>query len=388
MSNAAFVAPAKRSRRPVRRALSALLILATLGLAGFVLDEAQTSRQQADWLSERARQLNYQMQPGPSPAIRFAGNGPYDQRLGYHQLPQLIDRLQGQGFAVTAQARMSPALLALRDEGYFATYREKAQAGLNVRDCRGEPLFEASYPERTYARFDALPPLLVHSLLFIENRDLLDPPATRNPAIEWDRFGKVVFDQLLHRVDESHGAAGGSTLATQIEKYRHSPQGRTESARDKLRQMASASLRAYLDGHDTMARRRQIVLDYLNTVPLSAQSGFGEVNGLGDGLWAWYGRDFAEMNRLLATPIAEAQPGEPRRRALAFKQALLPMQALAFKQALSLMVAQRRPSYYLGGEGERTLRELTNSHLRLLAEAGVITPALRDAALPLPLRLL
>ena len=47
-------------------------------------------------------------------------------------------------------------------------------------------------------------------------------------------------------------------------------------------------------------RRREIVLSYLNTVPLSAKPGFGEVNGLGDGLWAWYGRDFDEVNRLLA----------------------------------------------------------------------------------------
>lgn len=382
MSNAKVVAPWKRT---VRRTLTALLLLATLCLAGLVADEVQTSRHQSDWLSERTSRLSFQVEPGPSNAIRFAGNGPYDQRLGYHQLPQLVERLQSQGFEVTAQARMSPAMLKMRDEGLFSTYREKTQAGLNVRDCRGEALFEASYPERAYPGFGNAPLLLVKSLLYIENRDLLDPPATRNPAVEWDRLGKAVFDQLVRRVDESHNAAGGSTLATQIEKYRHSPQGRTDSARDKLRQMASASLRAYLDGQDTTARRRQIVLDYLNTVPLSAQNGFGEVNGLGDGLWAWYGRDFHEVNRLLAAPIVEPEPGEPPRTALAFKQALLPQQALAFKQALSLMVAQRRPSHYLGGDGEKRLQELTNSHLRLLAEASVITPALRDAALPLVL---
>ena len=39
---------------------------------------------------------------------------------------------------------------------------------------------------------------------------------------------------------KTDGAAGGSTLATQLEKYRHSPEGRTQSARDKLQQMASA----------------------------------------------------------------------------------------------------------------------------------------------------
>ena len=85
---------------------------------------------------------------------------------------------------------------------------------------------------------------------------------------------------------------GGSTLATQIEKYRHAPAGRTEDVAAKLRQMVSASLRAYRDGPDTSAARRQIVVDYLNSTPLSARAGFGEVNGLGDGLWAWFGTDF------------------------------------------------------------------------------------------------
>ena len=93
--------------------------------------------------------------------------------------------------------------------------------------------------------------------------------------------------------------AGGSTLATQIEKYRHSPEGRTGSTTDKLIQMASATLRAYQDGEDTTGSRRQIVLDYLNTVPLSAKPGYGEVNGIGDGLWVWYGRDFEQVSKLL-----------------------------------------------------------------------------------------
>ena len=362
-------------RRFGRWIIAVLLIVVALGIAHVVVDEIQSSRRQAAWLSERARSLTFQVQPGPSPAIRFPGTGPFDQRLGYHQLPELVEHLHRQGYAVTSQARMSPELLELSDQGLFATYHEKTQAGLELRDCRGEPLFAARYPERVYARFETLPPLLVAALLFIENRELLDPHPMRNPAVEWDRFGKAVVDQLLHRVDDSHAAAGGSTLATQIEKYRHSPEGRTETAKDKLRQMASASLRGYLDGEDTLARRRQIVLDYLNTVPLSAQAGFGEVNGLGDGLWVWYGRDFAEVNRLLATPSADGGPAQP------------PHTALAFKQALSLMVAQRRPSHYLAEEEAPVLRELTDSYLRVMADAGVITPALRDAALPLSLKL-
>jgi membrane peptidoglycan carboxypeptidase len=384
LSIAELVVPWKRFGRWT---VAVLLVAAALGIGHIVVDEIQSSRRQAAWLGSLARSLTFQVQAGPSAAIRFPGIGPFDQRLGYHALPERIEHLQRQGFEVTAQARMSPKMLELHDEGLFATYHEKTQAGLELRDCRDESLFAARHPERVYERFEAIPPLLVASLLFIENRELLDSQPMRNPAVEWRRFGKAMVDQLLRRVDESYATVGGSTLATQIEKYRHSPEGRTETAKDKLRQMASASLRSYLDGENTLARRREIVLDYLNTVPLSAQAGFGDVNGLGDGLWAWYGREFAEVNRLLAAPMAEIDPHRPRRSALAFKQALVPRQALAFKQALSLMVAQRRPSRYLTEEEKPVLRELTDSYLRVMADAGIITPALRDAALPLSLTL-
>jgi membrane peptidoglycan carboxypeptidase len=62
-----------------------------------------------------------------------------------------------------------------------------------------------------------------------------------------------------------------------------------------------------------------------------------------------------------------------------------PEAVLVYKEALSLMIAQRRPAYYLGA-GEADLEILTNSHLRVLAQAGVITPQLRDAALAAKLK--
>jgi membrane peptidoglycan carboxypeptidase len=359
-----------------------------LALAALSVDEVRSSRWQAQHLAALGREMHFAVAPGPSEAIRFPGPGPYDERLGYRQLPALVERLKQQGFAVSAQARMSPRMIELADEGLFPPYREKSQAGLDLEDCRARSLYRALHPERVYDRFESVPPLLVQSLLFIENRELLDAEyGTRNPAVEWDRFGRAVFDQALRHVDPGRATPGGSTLATQIEKYRHSPEGRTDSGREKLRQMASASVRAYLDGEDTLPRRRQIVLDYLNTVPLSAKAGYGEVNGLGDGLWVWYGRDFDAVNRLLAGGITETEyDPRPQRRALAFRQGWLSEQARAYKQALSLMIAQRRPSYYLAEGGEAALAELTDSHLRVMADAGVIPYALRDAALPLALK--
>jgi membrane peptidoglycan carboxypeptidase len=371
--------------------LCAGLLVAAATTLYLVAREAQSARLQASVLSELARGLRFTVGAGRSDAIRFPGPGPYDQRRGYTQLPAFIERLTARDYVITAQARMSPRMLAFDQHGVFSTYRESNQAGLVLLDCRGEPLHAERFPQRVYERFDAIPPLLVDALLFIEDRELLEPGSPRrNPAVEWDRLAHAVLGRARRTFDPGHPAPGGSTLATQIEKYRHSPHGRTDALSDKLRQMASASLRAYLDGEDTLARRRQIVVDYLDTVPLSAQSGSGEVNGLGDAMWAWYGRDFDETNRLLShaggEPLWLPVSLQPRT-VLALRPATLQQQAVAFKQALSLLVAQRRPSHYLVA-GHADLAALTDIHLRLLANAGVISAALRDAALPVRLRLL
>ncbi len=375
----------------IRKLLIASITIAILASAVYwVADELQTSRLQAMFYTRLARGLGFEVAAGPTGDIRFPGAGPYDKRLGYQQLPGFIERLTQQGFAVSAQARMSPRLLELSGHGIFPTYPEKDQAGLELLDCRRQPLFKARVPRRVYQNFEAVPPLLVDALLFIENRGLLDARyPMRNPAVDWDRLSKAAFDRAWRQLDPGHASPGGSTLATQMEKFRHSPGGYTESVGEKLRQMTSAAFRAYADGEETLPRRRQIVLSYLNTVPLAAQIGFGEVNGLGDGLWAWYGRDFADLNELLTTidPDREAAiPLAGRRRAFAFKEALIFQQAQAYKQALSLMIAQRRPAHYLAN-GAPGLAALTDSYLRVMADAGVISPLLRDAALPMPLRL-
>ena len=354
--------PPKRRGR-VKQALVLLLLVLLALLAWWVVHETRTSSMQAHFFAGLAKKVSYKVEPGPSNAIRFPSDSPYDERLGYANLPAYLAKLKQHDYEIVAQARLSPKALELADMGLFATYREKTKVGLAIYDDKQQPLFSARFPERVYDGFDNAPLLLVNSLLFIENRELLDSTyPKRNPAVEWDRFSKAVFDKSLHVVTGADKrSSGGSTLATQIEKYRHSPDGRTSSLGDKMRQMVSATLRAYQGGEDTSAVRRQIVIDYINTVPLSAKLGYGEVNGIGDGMWVWYGRDFADLNGALKGRVDT------------------PEAALAYKQALSLFIAQRRPAHYLGA-GANDLEELTNVHLRVLAQAGVITPQLRDLA--------
>ncbi|HEY5598123.1 MAG TPA: transglycosylase domain-containing protein, partial [Kiloniellales bacterium] len=358
-----------------------------------LLYELKTSTLQADIFSFFAGNLTFELADGPNPAARYPSQGPYDMRLGYDRLGETVRKLRERSYAVTAQARLSPELDRLVTRGGFAVFREKTRGGLTLLDRDRQILFEARYPTRAYGSFAEIPPVLVGTLLFIEDRDLLSPRPLRNPAIDWSRV-PVVANALFRRLfDDQADVPGGSTLATQIEKYRHSPGGQTQGVGEKLRQMQAATQRAYLDGPDTMARRRQIVVDYLNSTPLSARPGFGEVNGLGDGLEAWYGVDFQAANRLLRqipvrpTPLdgllylTAGLAGDTAGAAPAPNPAA---QARTYKQALSLLLAQRRPSEYLLSERD-ALRRLSDSHLRVLAAAGIISPALRDAALPLPL---
>ena len=367
-------APPGRRLRPWRvLGVAVFVALLVASVAGGLLlrHEAATSRLQARELARYAARLDYALVAGPSAAIRFPAHGPFDRRLGYTELARFSERLQARGFALTEQVRFDDALLAHVERGLFPPYTEKTRAGLDVFDCRGEPLYGFRYPWRGYARFDEVPAIVAQALLFIENRDLLDESRPMlNPAVDWVRFARAALGQLGRMVNMDLDAPGGSTLATQIEKYRHSPGGVTVDAREKLRQMVSASVRAYRDGEQTLPVRRRLVLDYLNTVPLSAAPGHGEVNGLGDGLWVWFGADFERVNAVLAAPEGE---GEAR-----------VAQGRALRQVVALMIAHRRPSWYLAG-GREELARTTDAYLRLFAEAGLIGDGLRDAALAQPL---
>ncbi|MDE4920943.1 MULTISPECIES: transglycosylase domain-containing protein [Cupriavidus] len=335
-------------------------------VVSLVANEVRTSQWQARYMSRLGQSLTYSIEPGPSDSIRYPHSGPYDERLGYERLGEFGERLLKQGYVTSSQARMSPDMVRLMDNGIFPPYREKNQAGLLVRDCNALTLAFARYPQRQYDNFESIPKVLISSLLYVENQNLLNPEyPMMNPALDWRRLSRAVLDQGIKFADRHHDTPGGSTLATQIEKYRHSPKGKTQSVSEKFRQMASASLRAYHDGPDTQRVRENVVLDYLNTVPLSARVGHGEINGIGDALYVWYGEDFSEFNAALQ----QMNPRDPT-----------PREAQAYKRALSLIISQRRPSYHLRRD-DTNLDALTGSYLRLLAANNVITPELRDAAL-------
>ena len=370
------------------------ILLLTLGLVGLVAWELVSSALEAKYLAKTAQKMTWQVRPGPSDRIRYPGKGPYDVRLGYSKLPDYLARLDKAGWQIDHQARISLQMARAGDLGLFLPYHEKDQAGFSLLDSDGKQLYRAQYPTQGYARFEDIPKVLVDALLHIENRELLTEQfPTRNPAVEWDRLAQALLEKGISLIDTNRNVPGGSTLPTQIEKYRHSPEGLTSSMSEKLRQMGTASLRAYLDGANTLPMRRKTVMAYLNTVPLSAAPRFGEVNGIGDGLWAWYGLDFAEINQILKQPDGLKGTGSAQRpagRKGAGASAKKPSAAdiayaSALKHALSLIVAERRPSYYLAAN-RKALDALTDDHLDLLANANLISREMAAQAKQVRLR--
>src|SRR5487761_125584 len=283
-----------RWRRILLRAVRAvrwLALLAVLGLLGWgVVTEARTSYLQSRVFTWFDHHIKYWVAPGPSHTIRFPQPGPYDVRLGYAALPAITQSLEAHQFQIVRQARWSPWLDWFVAKGGYTLYDQKTRAGLQLFDRRGVPLFAASYPRRVYARFDEIPPVVANSLTFIEDRYLLDPhDPLRDPAGEWNRFMLAAAGRIAGVINRHWRRGGASTLATQLVKFRDSPGGRTESIGEKLRQMLTAAADAYRQGPNTIAARRRILRVYLDSTPLASRPGYGEIIGLPEALWVWYG---------------------------------------------------------------------------------------------------
>jgi membrane peptidoglycan carboxypeptidase len=316
--------------------------------------EVRTSALQSWLFSRWAARLTYHVGPGPSPRITFPEAGPFDQRLGYTRIPAFTRRLEQRGYRVAAQVRFSDAADRLAHWGILPPYQEPVLPGLVIRDAAGEALYDSRLGHVSFRDNGEFPPLLTRTLLFIENRRLQEPSDPReNPVVDWPRLAKAGALYTGRKLGLPFPAEGGSTLATQVEKFQHSQSGRTSSPAEKFRQMMSASLKVYQDGADTRVERAQILLQYLNTMPLAAAPGWGEVNGLGDGLVAWFGARPAEVLYTLASPT------------------LSPEGVRAYKQVLTLFCAVRAPTYYLV-QNRTALEARVQSYATLLQRTGVI----------------
>ena len=95
-------------REGLRRAVLLIVSLAVVSSLGVA--ELRTSFLQAQLFSHFTRLMWSPMYRGPSPYPAVAPGGPYDERLGYDDLGQMIQRLRDSGYRIEGQARPSDRL--------------------------------------------------------------------------------------------------------------------------------------------------------------------------------------------------------------------------------------------------------------------------------------
>ena len=331
--------------------------LILLLIASPFIYEIKTSAFSSWILSNYAQKLSYRVEPGPSPNIVFPKHGPFDIRAGYALIPEFERRLRRNGYRITEQARFSRELQRAAKWGILPPYPEPTSTKLMMLGSDGQPLFHAPVDESFFTSFEEIPSLAIKGLLLIENRELEEPADNRtNPVVDWERLAKAVLLYAGNKLGLPLSVEGGSTLATQMEKFKHSDDGRTDSVLAKLRQMTDASLKVYQNGMDTREDRRQILLNYLNSIPLSATPAYGEIHGIGNGLNAWFGLSLQAVQKSLT------QPGDS------------PEKARIFKHVLALLCSVRAPSYYLL-QNHSALESRVDFYARYLAKVQVISPA-------------
>ncbi|MBN9126026.1 MAG: glycosyl transferase family 51, partial [Nitrosospira sp.] len=141
-----------------------ILLLAVAGIVIFLIYlEMGTSAYQAHYLAKLAEDLRCEVEKGaadPAEAALLTQAGPYDIRMGYSRLPEMLRNLTKHGFQISAQARLSPSMRELAAEGLFIPYREKTQAGLQVAGDRGKLLYRTVFPTRIYENFAAIPKIV------------------------------------------------------------------------------------------------------------------------------------------------------------------------------------------------------------------------------------
>lgn len=156
---------------------------------------------------------------------------------------------------------------------------------------------------------------------------------------------------------------GGSILVIQIEKYCYFVEGCIGSIGDKLWQMFLVSVCSYCEGLVNFVVCQDIVFIYFNLVLLLVVLGYGEVIGLVDGLWVWYGVDYWQVGEVFDGKVGFV------------------VQGLVLCQVLVLMIVYCWFFFYLVLCGCDELDWMIDSYLWVLIQVGVIEVLLCDVVL-------
>lgn len=151
-----------------------LLVVLGLCTAWFVDFEVRQAYWQTRLIVPYAQSLTYEVVDHKASLVLYPQEGPFDQRLGYVRLPQFLSSLQKQGMVIDRQAEFSDPLGRYVLKGFNPPYIEKHQ-GAAVKGLPSDGFYQYTYPERIYPSLDDVPTSVLNSLLYIEDRELMQP---------------------------------------------------------------------------------------------------------------------------------------------------------------------------------------------------------------------
>ena len=290
---------------------------------------------------------------GRAPASPSPG-GPFDTQRGYPRLGDFRRRLESAGYTVAEQARQSAGMVRFIRWGVTPPYREPAVAGLVIRDFRGESIYDGRPGDALFPSFEEVPPLIVSTLLFLENRELTNPTGPgSNPAIDWGRLERPADSTSPAGSDcpcDPKAAARWPSSSRSIVTRRAAAPLRPRQAAPAHRgEPARVSRRA-----DSTASRQEIVLDYL------------QHHAAGRRAWIRRGaRPRKRASRVVRSSILTAW------RARSASPGSGPAKAAAYKLRAGSPLRRPRP-HPLPGGGSALLDKKITAYGDLLLKAGVI----------------
>ncbi len=278
------VAQRARRRRRVARWLIAGVVL--VAVTAVLVVEARTSRLQARLFASFDTGLGFEVEPKPNPAMSFPDNSPYDTRLEVRgACPSSSAGSTRAAFGSTA--RRAPHRGSRRSwpaASFPSTARRHRPASASWTARGASSLGPLSRSDLRELRGKS--PAVVSALLFIEDRQLLDESRPYlNPAINWGTARARRRRGRPRAVRQRRpGDRGEARWPRRSRSFGTRPKGarpRRGKSFARCCRQACARIEA---ARETLAARRLIVVDYLNSVPLAAAPDHGEVHGLDDGL--------------------------------------------------------------------------------------------------------
>ena len=264
---------------------------------------------------------------------------------------------------------MSEATARLAGLGIAPPYREKASGGLVVRGASGAVMFDARPEKLLFERYEDVPSLVVESLLFIEDRELLGTGSPRhNPAFDWERLSRA---WLLYV-----GRGLGLPLADR----------RRQHARHADREAAPLARRAHVHaagqapaGHGREPESLPIGTRYARA-PAGHRRRLPELDAARGGAGPWRGARTGRRSASLVWTRFRRRAAQPPGSA-ASRRKRSPRTRLC--SPCSAPCASRRDSWCRIAPRSS---ERLNAYTRLLGAAGVLSPELAERVAQAPLQ--